>query len=268
MGSPATRSYDVWLQCYEDQGLQAFKQDPVRLLDARGTMKWPGMARLLAAKGEDVRKYDAVWFPDDDVSIDPPRVERLFETFHALDMWLAQPSLGDGSYFSSTVTLHCKTFTVRYTNFVEVMAPLFSREALFRCATIFEESVSGWGLDRIWPHLLGNPRDKIGIVDAVSMLHTLPVGVAGWYSGLQERPLDEAARLCVRHGVPLPFTFRHYGGIPVEAGLDRSTSIPAGVAFLFRLSRGVPRSQRLKGRFWRRQWRSVRTGMAGRGVRR
>jgi hypothetical protein len=266
MGDPATRSYDVWLLCYEDASLASFTADPVRTFDARGTMKWPGISRVLQARAPEVAGYDAVWFPDDDLAIDAPEVERLFATFHALDLWLAQPALADGSYFSAALTLRCAAFVARFTNFVEVMAPILSREALRRLAPTFGESISGWGLDRIWPVLLGEPRDRVAVIDAVSLVHTHPVESGSWYAALAERPRDEADRLCARYGVPLPFAFRQYGGIPAEAGPRRDAIVPAGGAFLWRLVRGAPPSQRLRGWFWRRQWRSVRAGARALGA--
>jgi hypothetical protein len=260
MSDPAARSYDVWLQCYEDASLAAFRGDPVRLLDARGTMKWQGMARLLAERRAEVLAHDAVWFPDDDLSLGPAAVERLFEAVHALDLWLAQPALTEDSHVSHPVTLHHRGFTVRFTNFVEVMAPAFSRSALERCMGTFGESISGWGLDRVWPTLLGGPADRIAIVDAVQMRHTKPVAGGAWYAALAEPPHEEAARLQARYGVPIPFTVRQYGGIGVEAGLRRDAPIPAGAAFLWRLVRGAPRSKRWSTGHWRRLWRSVRDG--------
>lgn len=264
MGDPAARSYDVWLNCYEPAALEAFRGDPVRLFDARGTMKWPGMARTLEAAGPEVERYDAVWFPDDDVAIDPAGIEALFSHVHALGLALAQPALSDASYFSAALTLRCPGFTVRFTNFVEVMAPVFSRDALARCRATFPRSQSGWGLDWVWPRILGDPADRVGVVDAVEMTHTRPVAQGAWYRALTVKPSDEAGALATEHGVPLPFEFRQYGGVPAEAGQDRGAYLPAGPGFLWRLLAGTPPSQRWKGPFLRRQWRSVRAGRRAR----
>jgi len=260
MGDPERRSYDVWLACHEDAALAAFAGDPAEVLDSRGTRKWPGIARLLEARAAEVARYDAIWFPDDDLALGPADVERLFEVFHALGLSLAQPALADGSYFSAAVTLACPAFVVRYTNFAESMAPVLSREALARVRGTLAESDSGWGVDWIWPRLLGDPTDRIAIVDAVEVLHTRRVGSGAWYGTLAERPAAEARRLAGRYGVPVPFVFRQYGGIPSGAGLRRDAVLPAGPAFMWRLLRHGPRSQRLRGWFWRRQWRSVVAG--------
>jgi hypothetical protein len=258
MGDPRTRSYDVWLNGYDADAGARFAGDPVEIHDARGTMKWPGVGRLLSAREADLARYGAVWFPDDDVSIDTAGVERMFALVHELGLWLAQPSLDPRSYFSHPVTLTNRSFVVRYTNFVEVMAPVFSREALERCRPTFGESVSGWGLDRVWPRVLGDPRDRVGILDAVPMIHTRPVGGGTWYASLPASPLEEEARIAARYGLVPPFRIRQYGGVPAGAAARREAAIPAGAGFLWRVARGAPRSQWTSGRFWRRHWRSVR----------
>jgi hypothetical protein len=35
---------------------------------------------------------------------------------------------------------------------------------------------SGYGLDHLWPAMLGKPRTRIGIIDAVGVAHTRPIG--------------------------------------------------------------------------------------------
>ena len=258
MGTPGVRSYDVWLNCYESG--TRFDGDPVRILDARGTLKWQGMTRLLAEHGDEVLAYDAVWFPDDDVSIAAAEVDRLFQAFHALDLWLAQPALGDGSYYSHPITLANGSFTARYTNFVEVMAPIFSRSALRACGPSFGGSVSGWGLDRVWPRILGAPRDRIAILDAVPMVHAHPVGGGSWYASLPVPPKEEEARVAARYGLAPPFRIFQFGGVPREAGTRREAAIPSDLRFLWRIARGAPRSQWMNGKFWRRHWKSARGG--------
>lgn len=258
LGDPAARSYDVWLDCFgEDAGRWA--GDPARLFHRRGLTKWQGLSALLAENPAALDAYEAIWLPDDDLEIDAPGIERLFEAFHGLGLALAQPALRDGSYFSHEWTLESRRLYARFTNFVEVMAPLFSREALRTCVGTFSESVSGWGLDHVWPRLLGDPRDRIAIVDAAAARHTRPIGNGDWYRALGVSPGEESRRLAARYGISLPYRYRQYGGIPREAGPDRSAAI-AGPRFLARLAGGAPATQRLRRRYWSRQLRSAVTG--------
>jgi hypothetical protein len=69
-------------------------------------------------------------------------------------------------------------FKYRETNFVEVMIPCFNQVAFLKILPTLSENISGWGLDHLWPKLLGNTA-KVGIIDEVSIFHTRPIGVAG-----------------------------------------------------------------------------------------
>jgi hypothetical protein len=247
VGDPATRSYDVWLDCYCDPAVWAGA--PAKVTDGRGTTKWPRLADLLARDPAVFDAYGAIWVPDDDLAIDADGVERFLEIFHREGLSLAQPALADGCFWSHELTLAVRTYAVRFTNFVEVMAPAFSREALRACAPTFALSKSGWGLDYVWPRLLGDPPDRVGIVDATPMVHTRPVGGGGAY--VFKEAEEEAHALTARHGVSLPFRYRQLGGVTRGRGGERGARIRGGLRFYARLLAGAPPSQRWRTAYWR-----------------
>lgn len=260
MGDPATRSYDVWLDHWGEAG--NLSGEPAVVSEGRNTTKWPRMATLLSERPEAVTGYHAVWFPDDDLKIDAAGVERLFAWFHGLELWLAQPALTPDSYFSHHLTVESRAFALRYTNFVEVMAPLFSSRALHTCAGVFADSTSGWGLDAVFSRLLGDPVRRIGILDAVPVTHTRPIGGGSFYGGLKVEPIRELEALSARFGVPVPFPMRYHGGLaaapsPAEA-LRRP--VPLGIPFLGRLLRGAPPGIRRHSTYWKVQLQAMRRG--------
>lgn len=258
LGDPATRSYDVWLDYYgEDDGRYA--GDPARLTVTRDTVKIQRIAQLAREHPELLRDYDALWFPDDDLAFDAHAAERMFETFHALDLLVAQPALAEGSHYSHEITLENRSFSVRFTNYVEPMAPVFSRAAFELCWPTFGESFSGWGIEFVWAKLLGYPTDRLGIVDAVPVLHTRPVGVSPWYRGLRIEPTDELVAMAKRHGIPLPYRLAEFGGLP-RGTLDRSALVPLGPRFAWRVVRGAPPRMRRVRRFWNRHLQAIYFG--------
>ena len=256
IGDPATRPYDVWLDAYTDLGATAWADDPAYVTDGRGTTKF---ARAQALVPE-LTRYEAVWFPDDDISVDPAGVERLFATFHGHGMWLAQPSLADGSFVSHEITRWNGSFEVRYTNFVEAMCPLFSREALVRCAPSFTECVSAYGIDLAWGRILGDPRDRLGMIDGAPVVHTRPVGKGAWKRPEGFDPAADRARVGAKYGLPDSFVFRAYGGILREPGRDGRREIPAGLRYLAKMAAGVSPSVRFQRRYWSRTLKSVWRG--------
>ncbi len=168
---------------------------PYEMLARHPGPKWPAIFELLQS-GE-LPSFDYVWCVDDDIECSWRDINRLFQLVADYGLDLAQPALDPASYISHQITAAVPGRTVGYTSFVEVMAPVFSREAFAVCAPPMREVVTGWGLDFVWPHLLGDPRDRIGVVHAVPMRHIRPV--ASHYR--KRDAAAEAAELMARYGV-------------------------------------------------------------------
>jgi len=141
--------------------------------------KFEGLSRLLADHGF-WRGYDYVWFPDDDLLTDWQTINRMFELCRAYGLALAQPSLAPGSCINHPITRRTGGggAGLRFTSFVEIMAPIFSQPALRRLAGSFALNPSGYGLDHLWPAIIDEPPTAIAILDAVSVLHTRPIGAS------------------------------------------------------------------------------------------
>lgn len=121
-----------------------------------------------------IKQYKYIWVPDDDIYISSNDINELFHTAEYYDLFLCQPSLL--GYYSHDVTRPKYDNILRYTNFVEVMAPLFNIDTLLLVKESFDINFSSWGYDFLWPRMLGYPKDKIAIIDKINMFHTKPVG--------------------------------------------------------------------------------------------
>ena len=185
-----TSLHEQWLEgdCERNFDLVViyFADSPNRYRDLRyvrfnaegpfaGGPKWPALHDFVRQWNHLIEEYDFVWFPDDDLAADCPTIARMFDLCAALQLDLAQPALTPDSYLSHPITLVNRSFLVRYTNFVEIMAPAFSRDFLQRCAPAFNENLSGYGLDYLWPTWITTP-EKVAILDACTIRHTRPVG--------------------------------------------------------------------------------------------
>lgn len=125
-------------------------------------------------------KYKNIFIPDDDLIFKEKDINLFFDIFNQNNLLLAQPSLI--GYFSHTITLHRFEFILRYTNFVEIMMPCFSNIAFKICVKFFDKTTSGWGLDYLWPKILGYPTNKIAIIDEVFGIHPRKVGSSKIYT--------------------------------------------------------------------------------------
>jgi hypothetical protein len=136
--------------------------------------KWPGLEQTLAAHWATIQKYQYVWLPDDDLLCVPEDVSRMFAICDDLKLELAQPALTRDSYFTHAITLQHTAFQLRFTNFVEIMAPVLSAEMLARVFPTLNGNISGFGLDDLWPRL--SQVGRVAIIDDTTVKHTRPVG--------------------------------------------------------------------------------------------
>lgn len=163
-GEPA---FDLWLVYYGDSPGR-YEGQAARVWDRKGG-KWHNLAWLL--EQEEVERYQAVFLPDDDLELDSRAINRLFDRAAQYELALAQPAFTWDSLARWGITLVRPWMMLRYTNFVENGAVLFSREALAACRHTFKESLTGFGLDLLWPLLLGYPQRRVAVVDDVPCRH-------------------------------------------------------------------------------------------------
>lgn len=189
------RRFDLFLSCYGDRP-QEYAADAEHLREMKST-KWPAWHAHILEEQALIASYDAVWFPDDDLLVDTAGINRMFDLFMGFELALAQPALSLDSYSSHPLLLRDAGHVLRYTNFVEVMGPVFSREALAILHPTFSLSRTGWGLDYLWPSLLSERGlgSKIAVIDAVPMTHTRPVGGGDIYQGQAGAGAADLARL-------------------------------------------------------------------------
>ena len=195
------RDFDLFISYY-GQKPDLHKGDGEYYEMRRGP-KWSCIGELLAAHPELVERYDAFWFPDDDLAATTETLNRMFGLFHGFGLALAQPALTRDSYYSWDTLLQNPRYVLRHVAFVEVMAPLFEKASLRACLKTFTESRSGWGLDWVWPELAGKGRrDAIAILDATPVKHTRPLGGDLYRNNPEMDPRRDQQRLLEHYNLP------------------------------------------------------------------
>jgi hypothetical protein len=200
---PGARDWDL-VAIYFGDDPQVFRSSEYTRMDAAGPFakgpKWCNIADFIQQWHDHIMQYDYIWFPDDDLAAAKPAINQMFALCAELQMELAQPALTLDSYISHPITLVNSSFLMRYTNFVEIMAPVFSRAFLQRCVCSFKENLSGHGLDYLWPTWASAPY-KLGILDACPVRHTRPVGGPTYkiVAAAGKTAADELAALLKKH---------------------------------------------------------------------
>ena len=241
--SGPSRDFDLFLSYYGT--VPGRYERDADFYERRPGPKWSCVAELLAANAWLLEEYQAIWFPDDDLSVDTDMINRMFAFFHAHQLCLAQPALTRNSYYTWSTLLQDERSYLRFTGFVEVMAPIFSQAALAACRHTFGESRSGWGLDWVWPTLCRSAGlDRIAVIDATPVHHTRPVGGELYRNHLDLDPRADAARIIRRYGLQEVRALAKYS---VKARV-RDVALSTPERFVFWLKRLNGRRKHLSAR--------------------
>lgn len=133
-------------------------------------------------------KYEYIMLPDDDLHMNTCAINKVFSTMRTYDLLMAQPSVCHvrGSATWRPELHQNPQYLLRYTTFVEVMAPTYRMDLfhnVIRATFSKYWTYVGWGLDSVWPALLHYPKDRIAVIDAVCMRHVPTQGGLGNGSG-------------------------------------------------------------------------------------
>lgn len=123
-------------------------------------------------------QYDWIWMPDYDVDIKKSEIDRMFSIAQEYNLNICQPSLTHDSYRSFDIVLNDPTKFMRYTNYVEIMCPLFKTEALKKVLWTFTTTYSGWAQDFLWARELNY--ERLAIIDDIQVKHVKPVESQNW----------------------------------------------------------------------------------------
>ncbi|MCF6360256.1 MAG: hypothetical protein L3J29_05760 [Cyclobacteriaceae bacterium] len=171
------RNFDVALIYYPDIIEKAVKNKLEELSDYlffESGFKYAVLKKVLMEHTE-LRDYSFFWMPDDDVEIVNGTTNMLFNYAEEYQLELCQPSTTKKN-ISWKIVRQNRFCELRYTNYVEVMCPLFSKNALELALDSFSYTSSGWGLDFYWSKIINR---SIAIIDRIKVYHTKKIQLDG-----------------------------------------------------------------------------------------
>jgi hypothetical protein len=220
------RNWDIVVNYYGNNPL-SYREEGVIRIDSKGP-KWPALHELIQANPQFISDYSSIWLPDDDLLTSKEEINGLFDIFESQRLQVAQPALTWDSYFGHLTTLQNKNFKIRFTNYVEVMAPCFSALMLSKALPLFSSNLSGWGLDFVWTTLVDRPETEIAIIDSITVRHTRPVGGPN-YQMLREKgisPWDELRSFCKANGIDEEPIIRTYHAVCRDGSIINAVKQP------------------------------------------
>lgn len=211
LNEPAAKEFDVCLLFYHAEINDPTLPQQVKYFYHLKDFKYRMLHALFTTVAPQLlEEYDYFYFIDDDIALSTADINRMFSLSRAFGMSITQASLSHNSFCSWPIFKRKADCMLRYMGQVEVMAPLFSQDALRQCLVSFNENKSSWGLDSVWPKILGYPQNKLGVFDAVVMEHTRPVGGGELYKKIKADPYEEWEAVIQKYGA-IKNNFVEYG---------------------------------------------------------
>jgi hypothetical protein len=192
-------SFDLALIYFGDQPQRYAEQADYYF--ARKGIKYSLLHDVIRELGDRVQRYDYVWFPDDDIAADATQINRLFQIASEFHLALCQPAIGRGDVSFKALRAQ-PDYVLRYSRFVEIMCPLFSRAALVKALPTFTLNVSAWGIDWVWASMFG--QEELAVIDATPVHHTRPLSSGGVHrrlAALGIDPFEELRQVMETYGI-------------------------------------------------------------------
>jgi len=162
------RNYDVYCIYYGDNNDNYLHYSSVvdKIWRRKGS-KFQNFYYIYTMYYNIIKNYDRFFIMDDDIIISTDDINRMFNISENYDLWICQPSFTVESKISHSITQNNIDNILRYTNFIEVNTPLFSKYALEKFMIYYDPILVEWGVDYLYIWALGNITDKYAIIDTV-----------------------------------------------------------------------------------------------------
>lgn len=169
------RNYDVWVVYYGDNQEKYEKYSKkVDYIEKRKGSKFQNFHHIYNTKFEELQKYDRFFLLDDDIIFDTSDINKMFQISEKYNLDICGPTFKtDGSSkISHLITRQKPNNLLRYTNFIEVNVPLFSKKALNKFMKYYDPILIGWGIDYFYIWALGKDRKHAyALIDSVSCIN-------------------------------------------------------------------------------------------------
>ena len=121
-----------------------------------------------------LENYDRFFILDDDIIFDTQDINNMFDISKKYNLDICSPTFKtDGSSkISHSITKQQNGNLLRYTNFLEVNVPLFSKDALHKFMKYYDPILIGWGIDYLYIWALGKDKKKnYALIDSISCIN-------------------------------------------------------------------------------------------------
>ena len=219
------RNYDVWVVYYGENEKKYQKySDKVDYIEKRKGSKFQNFSHIYRTK--DLSQYDRFFILDDDIIISTYDINKMFMISEKLKLKICAPSFDLQSKISWRVTIQQPEYYFKYTNWVEVNTPLFTKEALKKLMDVYDDKLIGWGIDYLYIWANGvEEKTSFGIIHNVSCTNP-PDSAKGGKRELQKIDgCNNRAKIWeeyrIKNNIPRFKPDKEYGGVKNPSFFDK-----------------------------------------------
>lgn len=174
---------DIALSSYQEND---YSRDPARYFhDAKGG-KFQGVADFLSKNPGVIDDYDYFWLFEDDLYLPRESLQNVLRFLEAFPASLVGPTTTYYSYYAHVIGIQNTNFVARAVDFVDLMAPIMSRNFIKEALPYFSSTFSAWGQEWLWRRLLV-ARGEFGFVlDCAPIVNTRPNGKGTIYANMSQ----------------------------------------------------------------------------------
>lgn len=163
--------FDVLVFCYDETAFDEAVFSGIKLVRERG-FKWQFVKKYVTPAF--CAGYDYIFVWDDDIDPLEFSFARFIDVMRRNYVECAQPGISPDSHVNVDVTRARGGVTGRFTDYVENMAPVFTRRSWARYWAAMEEGRICWGWQHSATARSGCGFHRMGIIDQERVAHTRP----------------------------------------------------------------------------------------------
>jgi hypothetical protein len=166
------RNYEIWVIYTgdDDNKYNQYKNIVDRIWKRKGN-KFPNFNYIYNNYNSQIMRFNNFYIVDDNIIINTDQINKLFDITNQYFLLISQPAFLPESNITHPITIVQPDKLLRYTNFIELTTPVFSKEGLVNFMKYYDDSLIGWGIDYLY--IWANGIDKIAtyaIIDKVACI--------------------------------------------------------------------------------------------------
>jgi len=166
-------NYDIYVIYYGDneQNFETYKK-VVKHIERRKGSKFQNFHYFYKTRPEIIAQYERFFIVDDDIMMFTQDINEMFKYSVKYNLAICQPAFKECGKISHDITKQDNETLIRFTNFIEVNTPLFTKVAMENLMRVYIPELIGWGIDYLYMWANGLEKENFyAVINAVGCIN-------------------------------------------------------------------------------------------------